>query len=94
MQPPIGRLGTKAAPGGNATQLKKGKLEMGIREDFLAGRTAGLEKDPPRGRAGSSLTRDTGNQTARQSGRAEGGKPVRSEDEPDNPRGLPFLEFL
>lgn len=47
MQPPIGRLGTKAAPGGNATQLKKGKLEMGIREDFLAGRTAGLEKDPP-----------------------------------------------
>lgn len=43
-----GRLGTKAVPGGNGIQLKKGKLEMSIREDFLAVRTAGLEKGLPR----------------------------------------------
>ena len=51
-----GRLGTKAVPGGNGIQLKKGKLEMSIREDFLAVRTAGLEKALPReGREAPSL---------------------------------------
>lgn len=48
MPPPRGRLGTKAVPGSNGTQLKKGKLEMGIGEDFLAVRTAGLENGLPR----------------------------------------------
>lgn len=49
-------VGTKAVPGGNGIQLKKGKLEMCIREDFLAVRTAGLENGLPReGREAPSL---------------------------------------
>lgn len=51
-----GRRGTKAGPGGNGIQLKEGTLEMSIREDFLAVRTAGLEDGLPReGREAPSL---------------------------------------
>lgn len=51
-----GRPGTKAGPGGNGIQLKEGKLEMSIREDFLAVRTAGFEHGLPReGREAPSL---------------------------------------
>lgn len=56
MKPPRGRLGTKAVPGGNGIQLKERNLEMSIREDFLAVRTAGLENGFPReGREALSL---------------------------------------
>ena len=48
MQPPRGRLGTRAVLGGHGTQLKKGELEMRVSEDFLVVRTAGLENSLPR----------------------------------------------
>lgn len=56
MLPGEGGPAQRQGPGSNGIQLKEGKLEMSIREDFLAVRTAGFENGlPGEGREAPSL---------------------------------------
>lgn len=88
-------LGTKAVPGCNGIQLKKGKLKMAIRDNFLTERAVGIREWLPQGQAGSSLAQDTGNRMEHDSSSpAEGSNPALTEDELDNLQGLFYLEVL
>lgn len=90
-----GRLGTKAVPGSNGIQLKKEKLKMNIREDFLAVRTAEFENGLPReGREALSLKTLETRQSQTVTAMLMEETLHLTEDEPDNLQGLFYLELL
>lgn len=90
-----GRLGTKAVPGSNGIQLKKEKLKMNIREDFLAVRTAEFENGLPReGREALSLKTLETRQSQTVTVMLMEETLHLTEDEPDNLQGLFYLELL
>lgn len=90
-----GRLGTKAVPGSNGIQLKKEKLKMNIREDFLAVRTAEFENGLPReGREALSLKTLETRQSQTVTAMLMEETLHLTEDKPDNLQGLFYLELL
>lgn len=90
-----GRLGTKAVPGSNGIQLKKEKLKMNIREDFLAVRTAEFENGLPReGREALSLKTLETRQSQTVTAMLMEETLHLTEDEPDNLQDLFYLELL